>query len=223
MCDEARRWRLNPLSGQAVSACVEGKLRLRAGLAVAGVVAVGVLTATAVGLGSGAGTAPAYETGAFAWVRPEALAPGWSSLRLPGSPARLPLPPGWRPARGDSGTRTAELTGPATRIRGYLNATPRQGRETLADWASFRVDHNRDEGERDDKLLAAARDLPFAGGATGSCILDSYRTISGHRYRELACIVAGHSATTVIVVAAPPGRWAAERSQLRRAIDGFTT
>jgi hypothetical protein len=54
-------------------------------------------------------------------------------------------------------------------------------------------------------------------------VLDSYRTESGHRYREIACIVAGRSATTVIVGAAPPARWAHEAPTIERAIEDFTT
>jgi hypothetical protein len=108
------------------------------------------------------------------------------------------------------------------RIAGYLNATPRQGTESLRNWAEFRVDHNRDEGDRQVRLLADATGLRFRS-ATGSCVLDSYRTESGHRYRELACIVSGRSATTVIVGAAPPDRWDAEAPTLEQAIDSFTT
>jgi hypothetical protein len=48
-------------------------------------------------------------------------------------------------------------------------------------------------------------------------------TTSGHRYREIACIVAGRSRTTVIVGAAPPRMWGAERPAIERAIDSFTT
>ncbi|MBS1879015.1 MAG: hypothetical protein JST31_05845 [Actinobacteria bacterium] len=207
--------------------------KLWAGLAAAvaaGAVSLGAATGLPVTAGAAgasaeappAQTARAQAPGAFAWVRPELPAPGWTELRLPGSPARLPVPPGWRRAHGDRGTRTAELIGPGGAIVGYLNATPRQGRETLADWASFRVEHNRDEGDREVLLLAAARGLDFTG-ATGSCVLDSYRTVSGHRYREIACIVAGRSATTVLVAAAAPRRWAAERTELRRAVESFTT
>jgi hypothetical protein len=72
------------------------------------------------------------------------------------------------------------------------------------------------------RLLADATGLRFRS-ATGSCVLDSYRTESGYPYRELACIVSGRSATTVIVGAAPPDRWDAEAPTLEQAIDSFTT
>jgi hypothetical protein len=159
---------------------------------------------------------------AFSWLRPDPVPSSWTALRLSGSPASLPLPSGWRPAHGDPGTRTAELEESGEAIDGYLNATPQQGKESLADWSEFRVDHNRDEGDRDVKLVAAASGLHFQK-ATGSCVLDSYRTSTDNRYREIACIVAGRTATTVIVGAAPPGRWAMEAPTLERAIAGFTT
>jgi len=72
------------------------------------------------------------------------------------------------------------------------------------------------------RTLASATGLHFRSGS-GSCVIDSYLTTSGNRYREIACIVEGRAATTVIVVAAPPSHWAAERPTLERAIDSFTT
>lgn len=192
---------------------------------IVGIVAAALIAASVLALASGSGGegAPAaLDPHDFAWVRATPAPPSWSSLPLPGSPAALPVPPGWRAAHGDPGTRTAELTGAGGAIDGYLNATPQQGDETLEDWAEFRVDHNRDEEDRDVKLLASATGLAFPSGR-GSCVLDSYLTSSDRRYREIACIVAGTAATTVVVAAAPPARWNAEQDELRRAITSFTT
>jgi hypothetical protein len=158
----------------------------------------------------------------FAWLHPSPVPVGWTTRQLHGSPARLSAPPGWRPAAGDPGTRTLVSRSPSGRIVGYLNATPRQGDESAADWPAFRVDHNREEGDRDVKLLAAAAGLRFRSG-TGSCVIDSYLTTSGNRYREIACLVSGRSAATVIVAAAPPSHWAVEAPVLERAVSGFTT
>ena len=185
------------------------------------VVAVAAI-AFARGRQSDASTSAMPHTTAFAWLHPGALPATWSSWRLPSSPARLPTPPGWRHEHGDAGTRTVALRGPSGEIAGYLNATPLQGEETLGNWSRFRVDHNREEGDRDVRLLAAANGLRFRE-ATGSCVLDSYRTTVDHRYRELACIVAGRTASTVIVAAAPPALWETEAHTLERAITGFTT
>ena len=167
-------------------------------------------------------TSTTFRPSTFSWLDPGAAPGGWSSSQLPGSPARLPMPPGWRREDGDAGTATEALRSSSGRIAGYLNATPRQGLETTRNWTEFRVAHNREEGDREVRLLAGATDLRFRS-ATGSCVLDAYRTDSGNRYRELACIVSGPAATTVIVGAAPPHRWTTEAPTIEQAIDSFTT
>jgi hypothetical protein len=187
---------------------------------------IALLTIVAVALAAGGEGESKPHVGrrptGFAWLHPETVPPGWRTLLLPGSAARLSAPASWEAAGGDPGTKTLVSRGPAGAIIGYLNATPRQGEENAADWAGFRVAHNRGEGDREVRRLAAARDLHFRS-ATGSCVIDTYLTGSGNRYREIACLVAGRSSTTVIVAAAPPSRWHAERSVLRRAVSAFTT
>jgi hypothetical protein len=174
------------------------------------VVAVSLLGAVACG---GSGQRP------FAWVTPRPVPKGWNVVQIP-TGAQLAYPPGWDKARGDPGTATAALLGAGGQYVGYLNVTPRQGDETLTGWASFRVSHNADEGDRDVKRLAAATGLRFLDG-TGSCVEDSYTTSVGARYTEIACIVKGPSTTSVIVGAAPPVSWAQVSPQLERAISGF--
>ena len=53
-------------------------------------------------------------------------------------------------------------------------------------------------------------------------MIDSYST-TRMRFREIACIVAGPRATTVVVAAAPARRWAHEAPLLRRAVASFRT
>ena len=187
---------------------------------------IALLAIVAVALAAGGGSESKAHVGhrpaAFAWLHPETVPRGWRTLRLPGSAAGLSAPASWEPARSDEGTKTLVSRGPSGGIVGYLNATPRQGDENAADWASFRVAHNRGEGDREERRLAAARDLHFRS-ATGSCVIDSYLTSSGNRYREIACLVAGRSSTTVIVAAAQPSRWHTERALLQRAVSAFTT
>jgi hypothetical protein len=185
---------------------------------------IGSIVAVAGAVGGPGESSPStiLRPSTFSWLQPGGAANGWPTSRLPDSPARLPQPPGWSRERGDPGTRTEVLRGPSGRIAGYLNATPRQGTESPGDWTEFRVAHNREEGERGVRLLAAATGLRFRS-AIGSCVLDSYRTEGGNRYREVACIVSGRTATTVIVGAAPPGRWRAEAPTIQRAIEDFTT
>jgi hypothetical protein len=163
-----------------------------------------------------------FHPSTFSWLDPGTAPRGWSTSQLPASPARLPVPPGWRHEAGDPGTRTEVLRSASGGFAGYLNATPRQGSESPRDWTEFRLEHNMDEGDRDVRLLAGATDLRFRSGG-GSCVLDSYRTDSGNRYREVACIVTGPAAATVIVGAAPPLRWAAEFPTIEQAINSFTT
>lgn len=130
-------------------------------------------------------------------------------------------PPGWRLARGDRGTATAVLTGPGEAIAGYLNLTPRQGAETLANWPEFRLEHNRMEGDRDLQRLSSATNLVFPTGR-GSCVEDSYTTRSGARYTEIACLISGRRSGVVVVGAAPPALWPRERGDLARAVAGVT-
>jgi hypothetical protein len=161
------------------------------------------------------------RTGAFGWLRPAGAPPDWSVARLPSGAAALAYPPGWRPIRTDPGTVSAALLGRDGRIRGYLNATPRSGAETLADWARFRPAHNREEGDRRVAREAGATHLRFRTG-TGSCVVDRYATTSA-RYREIACIVRGSRATTVVVAAALPQDWGRLAPALRRAVTSFST
>jgi hypothetical protein len=189
-------------------------------------VLIAFLTVVAVAVADGGGSRSRPHVGrhpaAFAWLHPETVPPGWRTVRLPGSDAGLSAPASWEPARSDPRTSTLVERGASGRIVGYLNATPRQGDEDAANWAGFRVAHNGGEGDREVRRLASARDLPFPS-ATGSCVIDSYTTTTGNRYREIACLVAGRSSTTVIVAAAPPSRWHSEGPLLRRAVNTFTT
>jgi hypothetical protein len=106
-------------------------------------------------------------------------------------------------------------------ILGYLNITPQQGDENLGNWASFRPAHNRDEGDLDLVPLASATGLRFRDGR-GSCVKDRYATGSEDHYVEVACIVQGPKATTVIVGAAPPALWGRFSPVIERAISTFS-
>jgi hypothetical protein len=117
---------------------------------------------------------PTRHPRAFAWLRPSPPPRAWHTSQLPGGGARLAYPPGWESIRSDPGTFSAAVRAPTGAIRGYLNATPQQGTETLSNWDSFRLDHNRDEGDVDIKPVASATNLRFRG-ARGSCVVDDYR------------------------------------------------
>ena len=181
------------------------------------VVAAMALTVGVTGCGGGqAGHRRA--AGPFAWLRPATPPTGWKVARIPQG-STLAYPPGWKPIKTDRGTATVALLGGGERIEGYLNATPEQGSETLANWSRFRVGHNRGEGSRDVRLVASANDLSFRSGQ-GSCVIDSYTT-STAAYREIACLVAGPSSSAVVVAAAPTKLWHARAATLQRAVSSF--
>ena len=157
---------------------------------------------------------------AFGWLRPAAAPPGWKVARTP-SGAALAYPARWRQIETDPGTASAAPAGAHGSFVGYLNATPRSGRETLANWSRFRVAHVAEEGAHDVRLAAAATGLRFRSGH-GSCVIDSYST-DRTRFREIACIVTGARTTTVVVAAAPENRWGRHAHLLERAVTSFAT
>jgi hypothetical protein len=184
---------------------------------------VAALASAAALAACGSGSNPAAgHAHAFAWLRPSAAPRSWHTSRLPDGAARMAYPLRWRSIRSDPGTVSAATRAESGAIRGYLNATPQQGAETLGSWSSFRVDHNGDEGDVNVKQVASATNLRFRH-AHGSCVIDTYSSSTGHRYREIACIVAGARATTVVVGAAPPAQWAQQGPAIERAISSFIT
>lgn len=189
----------------------------RASAGHAGVLSIAIAAVAglaACGAGHGSGTASA-----FAWLRPQAPPADWTIVRI-ATGSELAYPPGWRALRGDRGTATAALIGSRGRFLGYLNLTPRQGDETLSNWASFRVEHNREEGDRSVSRLGASSGVRFLNGR-GSCVKDSYETTTGAHFIEIACLVEGSRSQSVIVGAAPPDAWAQESGSIERAIDAL--
>lgn len=174
-------------------------------------VALALTLAAALAVAGCGGGAP------FAWVHPAAAPSGWRRVAIP-TGAAFSIPPGWRAVKGDPGTASAALLAADGRYRGYLNLTPRQSTESLASWATFRVAHNRDEHETHDVTQATATGLRFRDGARGSCVQDAYTSGSGVRYVEIACLIAGRRASTVVVGAATTAAWARVRPALQRAV-----
>jgi hypothetical protein len=209
-------------AGQATATATSSRRRRLHSLAAA----LALLSAAAVAAcGSSGGDeevsgppAPANPA-AFAWVHPAPVPQGWRTQRLPSGAAALAYPPGWRLIKTDPGTVTAARKA-GSRIVGYLNITPQGGDETLANWASFRPAHNREEGDHDLVPLASTTGLRFRSGH-GSCVKDAYATESNARYAEVACIVHGPAATTVIVGATPPVLWSRFAPTIERAVSSF--
>jgi hypothetical protein len=167
-----------------------------------------------------AGSSPNSAAG-FEWLRPASAPRSWRSAQVP-SGATLAFPAAWRLVHGDRGTATAALLDAQGRFLGYLNVTPRQGSETLSDWATFRVHHNAEEGDSEVRPAGAATDLRFRSGR-GSCVRDTYATSLKTHYEEIACLVAGRHAASVIVGATPVDRWSEEHAVIEQAISAMTT
>ena len=191
-----------------------GRTRALIGLSAlgAGVVALIIV------LGAAGGTSPRRASGPFAWLRPASPPAGWHVARTPDG-AALAYPPGWFPIKTDPGTASVALRGDRGRIDGYLNVTPKQGAETLANWSRFRPQKNRAEGARNVRLLAATSSAHFRS-ARGSCVIDTYTT-SLTTYEEIACLVSGAGSSSVVVAAAPTRLWSERSAVLERAVSSF--
>ncbi len=192
----------------------------RLSLAVAGLSLA--LTCAACGSSSSTTTTTTAATSdPFSWLKPAAAPAGWSHATI-STGATIAYPLRWRRLESDPGTASAALRNGHGAFLGYLNATPRQGDESLTNWASFRVAHNRKEGDSQVHTIAAAANLRFRTGH-GSCVQDSYATETHAHYIEIACIVAGRHATTVVVGAAPPGDWREVSPLIERSVSAFET
>jgi hypothetical protein len=158
---------------------------------------------------------------AFAWLRPAAAPASWRSVTNASGTATLFYPAGWHTLPGDPGSVSAALRDSSGDYLGYLNVTPRQAAEPLRGWAAFRTAHNAEEGDRDVRQDAAGEGLRFTG-ARGSCVIDEYRSgVGSHRYREIACLVAGARASSVFIGAASPSSWQQFAPLLERAASAF--
>lgn len=156
----------------------------------------------------------------FGWLHPGSPPAGWHAVQIP-SGAVLPYPPSWRRVHGDPGTASAVLLDRGHRVVGYLNVTPRQGAETPRNWTRFRPTHNGEEGDTSVRTLATATGLKFRTGQ-GSCVEDSYKTTTGARYVELACLVQGDRTSSVVVGASPPAQWPRVSPVLERSISALS-
>jgi hypothetical protein len=214
-------------------------IAVAATLLAAGATAVGLATAApagpaaraapaaarAAGASPAAATAPVARDGTRGRTFPELVAArapaGWHHATLPNGKAELFYPPGMHRVSGDSDSVSAARLGPAGKFLLYLNATPRQGQESLRNWASYRVRVLRSDDASRASLDTAAEGQQFRGG-TGSCVIDHYVTrIGGHRYTELACLVKGRTGASVIVAAAPTARRSLAEPILERAVSAY--
>ena len=146
---------------------------------------------------------------------------GWHLVTLPDGKAVLAYPPGMHRVTGDRGSASAAKVSPSGSYVMYLNATPKQSDETLADWPHFRIEHLTDDDASTARLLSVSHGVRFLGG-TGTCVIDTYVTrTKANRYTELACFVQGKTGSTVIIAAAPSAVWKSESGTLTRAVAAF--
>ena len=187
----------------------------------AGVVVLIIALAAAGGTNMRRASSPSTQraSGPFAWLHPASPPAGWHVVRIPDG-AALAYPPGWTAIKTDPGTASVALRGSGGRIDGYLNVTPKQGAETLANWSRFRPQKNREEGARKVRLLAATRAARL-GSARSSCVIDDYAT-SLTTYKEIACLVSGPGSGNVVVAAATTRLWNQLSPALERAVSSFT-
>ena len=188
--------------------------RVTAALVLRGLMAVLLIVALAGCGASGRGRA----SGPFGWLRPASPPTGWNVARTQGG-AVLAYPPGWTPIKTDPGTASVALLGGGERIDGYLNATPRQGTETLADWSRFRPSTTRTRATAACGSSLRPPTARFRSGR-GACVIDTYTT-SKASYHEIACLVSGRGSSAVVVAAAPTALWDQQAGTLERAVSSF--
>ena len=133
----------------------------------------------------------------------------------------LAYPPDMHPVSGDRGTASAAQVGGSGNYLMYLNATPKQGAETLSSWPDFRLEHLTDDDASTARQLAVSHGVRFLGG-TGTCVIDAYVTkVKAHHFTELACFVQGKTSSSVIIAAAPTASWATASGVLMRAVAAY--
>ena len=156
----------------------------------------------------------------FGWLASTTPPSTWARLAVPSGLGTLSTPPRFRTVEGDPGTLSVALRGPAGTYLGYLNITPRQGDETLRDWAAFRLSHLRDDAAsvHEDAMVTALR----TATGTRSCVTDDYVTTVGHHhFHEVACYVMNGSVNSVVVAATPSGDPAHVWTKLERAVAAY--
>jgi hypothetical protein len=107
---------------------------------------------------------------------------------------------------GDLGTASAAQLAASGSYQLYINATPKQGSETLSDWPDFRLEHLKEDDASAARLIAESHGVRFLGG-TGTCVVDAY--------------VTKIKSSSVIIAAAPTANWASASAVLMRAVAAY--
>ena len=146
---------------------------------------------------------------------------GWREVPLGPGAGVLSVPPGFQLVRGDKGAASAALFGPHGAYLGYLNATPLESGESLANWATLRLGHLLGDDAVAAREIAAIEDTTTRG-VQRSCVIDDYVTKVGrHHFQEVACLVEWTAGDGVVVAAVPPGDPAHVWAVLERAAAAY--
>ena len=83
------------------------------------------------------------------------------------------------------------------------------------------MEHLREDGQSAVHLDGVSGPLSFRGGH-GRCVIDNYTTDEHHNhYNEIACIVQGAHATSVLVAATSTSAWQANRALLEKVVSSY--
>jgi hypothetical protein len=168
----------------------------------------------------GLSSASAANPRPFRWLVPAPAPAGWKHASFPHGGAVLSYPPSLTRLSADRTSVSVAERDKSGTVLVYLNATPQQGAENLANWPQFRIAHIRAESTGVHSE-AAAIGLGFLN-AVGSCVIDRYVTrVRANHYREIACFVQGPTTASVIVGAALESEWTRAAPLLERAISAY--
>jgi len=208
----------------ATSSRVASRIARSAGVVALLITAVSAAVSGCQSQASNAGNAQRHPAKAVPRVRalsPRPAPAGWHHATLADGTGVLAYPPGMRLVASDRGAVSAARFSASGAYLLYLNATPRQGGESLRDWAEFRVEHLTDDEAASARLLAESHGVHFVGGI-GTCVIDAYVTkVKSHHFTELACFVTSPTSASVIVAAAPTANWAKAAPVLKRAVAAY--
>ena len=161
------------------------------------------------------------ESGSFGWLSPEVAPATWHRVTTQSGEAVLSYPPPFMPIAGDHGSASAAVESRTGKILAYVNVTPGEGDEQLKGFGRFRVHLIGKDDDRDVHLDSSAEDLAFRGG-TGSCVIDDYLTrVGNNHYKEIACLVVGQHASSVVIAAGANADWTHFLPLLRESVASF--
>jgi hypothetical protein len=156
----------------------------------------------------------------FAWLVPAEAPSGWKQVGLQPRVGVLWYPPSMKALAASPSSVSAAVIDKSGTYHAYLNSTLWTGADDLGGWAAARIGRQRQVAASVTKV-AVSTARSFRGGQ-GACVIDDYVTRSkSHHYREIACLVKGPSAATVVVAAAPPADWVKMARVLERAVAAY--